>query len=258
MDTPPFIYAIHGFLGKSTDWQGIFFQNHERINCLDLSSNDAAGSLLEWAERFNREVSLSRGEKILVGYSLGGRLALHALLLNPELWRAAVIISAHTGLKSMEERRKRLLQDEEWAVRFEEESWETLMESWNRQDLFAFDVKPERDEKTFSRKNLAHMLRKWSLGLQEDLADSLHHLNIPILWLRGEHDNIPSDQQNHLRLIHPQSRSVRIPHGGHRVHLQQPARVAAEIAKFISSVSYQSQDIPSDFICGYESVRNKN
>ena len=65
---------------------------------------------------------------VLLGYSMGGRLALE--LLQRERFAKAVIISAGLNVPDP----ARVARDEEWARRFESEEWSSLMRAWNAQD----------------------------------------------------------------------------------------------------------------------------
>jgi len=70
--------------------------------------------LQEFGEVFASEVVAQDPEPYLVGYSMGGRLALHSLIAQPKLWKGATIISAHPGLSTEEERVARRRKDAEW------------------------------------------------------------------------------------------------------------------------------------------------
>src|SRR5690606_6539540 len=111
------------------------------------------GGLAQWV---NHRAAFYGGSRILVGYSLGGRIALHALRDSPDLWQAAVIISAHPGLVLEEDRVVRKKADQEWAKRFMHEDWDLLMKSWNSQPVFKNGSQPLlRHERDFDRKKLA-------------------------------------------------------------------------------------------------------
>lgn len=202
------IHALHGFLGKPTDWN--FLGNNTVAHDI-LKVSIPHKSMWEWANRFNQE---SKG--VLLGYSLGGRLAMHALLQRPDLWWAAIIVSAHPKLLS--NREERLKSDEEWAMRFESEPWDSLIEAWNGNDVFCNAESPfERKERDYSRSELADILRYWSLAHQEDLSDQISQLNIPILWVAGENDSRYAAQAKEMKLRHPNSKIWISPQTGHRV-----------------------------------------
>lgn len=101
------VFFLHGFLGRPSDWdriqaklpvaEGLRFFN------LDYFKNpllDPKNSLSSWADHFINWIETQSGlhdRNILVGYSLGGRLALHALEKKPGLWHRLVLISTNPG-----------------------------------------------------------------------------------------------------------------------------------------------------------------
>ena len=186
MEVP--IYAVSGFLGLPSDWS---FLTSPQTAAVDWQSFSWK-SLSDWGIQFNEWVQRQgKGPSILIGYSLGGRLALHALLNNPSLWRGAVIISAHPGLVDHQQgRAKRLEHDRRWAARFESEAWASLMQSWNAQEVFSRDAFVfERKEKDYQRPQLMQGLLQGSLGCQSDLRQPISELEIPLLWITGSKDH---------------------------------------------------------------------
>ena len=108
------IWCLHGALGQTGDWQA-FSQTMAAqgrtcrgVELWRFLECEGMG-LSEWAAVFNAEVrAAGEKENFLVGYSMGGRLALHALLDDPALWTKAVIVSAHPGLLEERERLERM------------------------------------------------------------------------------------------------------------------------------------------------------
>ena len=117
------ITALHGFLGLPSDWDFL------RRAGLDVATPDL------------REIP-QEGDTLL-GYSLGGRLALHALLGGAR-YRNAVIVSAGLGVE--EDREARLGQDEHWAERFEHGEWYAVMRDWNAQPIFGGHAMPRHED----------------------------------------------------------------------------------------------------------------
>ena len=229
------LFALPGFLGIPQDWNFLFPQ-HPSIKSLDIFSSFSIEGLWEWAECFNAWVQQksSNSPRALIGYSLGGRLALHAVLQNPNLWHGAIIISAHPGLKNPTEKEERLALDHHWAQRFEKEPWEPLMRDWNARTVFEKDPFIfKRQEKDYSRNSLACALRKWSLGIQDNLLLELQHLNMPLLWLTGADDSHYSSLANQIVLKHPFSNVLNIPKAGHRVPWQQPEIFHEQLNQFL-------------------------
>lgn len=200
------IYAIHGFLGRPADWSILQFP-HQAVDLHEFP----VSSLQEWAKAFN---ATTKGGGILIGYSMGGRLALHALQNGP--WKAAILIATRWNIPNKQER---LLKDEAWAHRFEHDAWHEVMQDWNNQEVFKGSVAPPREEQHYNRKWLSSALRKWSLGHQE-----VGLPKVPTLWIYGENDQPHSVPGKH----------VCIPHAGHRVLWDQPSCVRREILNFIN------------------------
>lgn len=229
--------ALHGFLGRPTDWTGIF-RGHsldKNLKSEDLFASEILG-LLEWTEKFNSR-QIKTEKNILLGYSLGGRLALHALVSSPEIWTAAIIISAHLGLRTPKEKMDRQKLDEEWALRFEHDSWDKLMNDWNKRDVFKHDsFSFERLENQYSRQTLARVLRNWSLSQQCDLRQKISHLPIPILWIAGADDAIYAQQALQLTLRHSFSQIWIAPSAGHRVPWQCREKFLLKTTQFLEMV----------------------
>jgi 2-succinyl-6-hydroxy-2,4-cyclohexadiene-1-carboxylate synthase len=153
---------------------------------------------------------------------MGGRLALHALLQRPDLWRCGILVSTHPGLKDAWERKQRYESDCRWADRFLSDPWELLMQDWEAQAIFnQASFRFERLEKDYSRDELAHHLLCFSLGLQEDLRKSIQKLAIPLLWVTGSKDNLYASLAHEITTLHLHSSHVSLPIASHRVPWEQ-------------------------------------
>ena len=228
------MFALSGFLGLPTDWdflkdQSLMPFDWQTIQCKNLE---------DWVAKFNEVVRKQQPDpSILMGYSFGGRLALHALVNKPIQWNAAVIISTHPGLSDQKERDERLKHDQQWAERFNQESWPSLMQAWNGQEVFAQDdYQFEREEKDYQRHQLVHALMAGSLGQQEDLRKQISQLNIPILWITGSWDVRYTQLAESIKFTHPLSKRVMIADAGHRLPWAQPTQFAEQIRIFLQKL----------------------
>ena len=214
------ILALSGFLGLPQDWEFLQWPHLISVDGQAFSGN----SLADWGKAFNQWTNKHYPDAhILMGYSLGGRLALHALIDQPQRWLAAIIISAHPGLADPQERAKRWQQDQKWAKRFESENWKNLMEAWNTQEVFAGDsFKFERQKTDYQRHNLVKILLQGSLGKQADLRQQIAALPIPLLWITGSQDERYCRMAQSLTFAHPHSCWKQIAQAGHRVPWSQP------------------------------------
>lgn len=240
------VFAIHGFLGQQEDWDLIpdLVPPGWRLRTVNLWTSDL--DLEKWAERFCASVKSNfpdASAKVLVGYSLGGRLALHALANSPSLFDGAVIISANPGLTNDNERAARRDADSKWSVRFLSGDWSTLMLDWNSQDVLRPPgtrtqdaITISRDEADFDRPALSRSLVSWSLGVQRDLRPVLPTLKIPILFVTGATDSKFSLLAKDLaeRSASGEREHVIVANAGHRVPWDAPTQFRSLLAKFLS------------------------
>lgn len=214
------VAAMHGFLGMPSDWG-----QEGDIWAPNLFSEEFSQlSLWECARYLNKlsKEKLKGSSKVLMGYSMGGRIALHMLLDDPKQWSKAVLISTHTGLNNDIERQGRCSKDEEWAKRFLNDPWDVVLAEWNDQEVFrkgSFHF--DRYEADFNRHFLSTAMKRWSLSVQEQLSEPLSELDIPIDWVVGEYDTSFLTHAQSLKFKHPDSRIIIIPATGHRPNLNR-------------------------------------
>jgi 2-succinyl-6-hydroxy-2,4-cyclohexadiene-1-carboxylate synthase len=239
------LYCLHGFLGRAADWDSVFPSslNFRRIN-YDLFSPSTAPNetltLNDLGGWVNTHSQSQASPRILLGYSLGGRIALHSLIQSPEHWSAAVIVSAHLGLRrdQEDERGSRLMGDQYWAQRFETGPWSEVVEEWDAQGVFQGGLRScqrgrSRLEKDFLRSKLANSFKYCSLGNQIDLRPALKKIQVPILWISGEQDVKYRSIVQEAAELNPRFRSVVIPGGGHRIPWEMPGEFVQLIVNYL-------------------------
>ncbi len=233
------MWALPGFLGLPSDWDVLGWKN---VYGVELNAFPWV-SLSDWPLFFHSWLDSQKEEKeekeILMGYSLGGRLALHSLLHSPQRWKAAIFISTHPGLIDSRARQERQKEDEEWARRFETQEWASLMQDWNRRAVFAKDSFCfDRREENYDRRWLAHLLRDASLAKQPDFRSQIAALPLPLLWVTGADDWQYGQLAASLIFAHPHSRRVQIEQAGHRVPWEQPEQFSNEVSTFLKSLCF--------------------
>ena len=214
-----------------------------KLDLFKSAKKDEAESLsLElWARDFCTRVEEENPEgtprPVLLGYSLGGRLALQALADRPNLFGGAVVVSAHPGLESAVEREERVATDETWAERFEQENWRFLLGAWNRLPAFGGAIQElGRPEKLFSRAKLAAALRLWSVGAQPSHWETLKHFQAPLLWVAGETDVKYSRIAREVERRNPHLTVWLAPSAGHRVPWEQPRAFCEKLEEFLIKI----------------------
>jgi 2-succinyl-6-hydroxy-2,4-cyclohexadiene-1-carboxylate synthase len=171
---------------------------------------------------------LQPNDRVLLGYSMGGRLALQALIDGAPFDRA-VIVSA--GLNLEDGRDERRARDEAWAKRFESDPWDEVMRDWNAQPVFGGHA-IQRDERDYDRLELARQLRENSSGALSPLAPRLHEIAIPILWIAGERDPQYVGIGSRAVSLLPNAELWICPGAGHRVPWEQPERFIDRLRRF--------------------------
>jgi 2-succinyl-6-hydroxy-2,4-cyclohexadiene-1-carboxylate synthase len=174
---------------------------------------------------------INTDDRVLVGYSMGGRLALQALIDGATFDRA-VIVSA--GLNLKEGREERRARDEAWARRFEADPWQDVMRDWNAQPVFGGHV-VERLERDYDRRELARQLRENSPGVLPPLAPRLHEITVPVLWIAGERDKAYAEIGKRAVSLLPNAQLWICPNAGHRVPWEQPQAFAARLREFVGA-----------------------
>ena len=89
------IWALHGAFGDAKDWDALAESlGPDRLAAIDLWIDEYELPLRDWAFVFNRRVAAVDSAPVLLGYSMGARLGLHALIANPQLWKGAILVAA--------------------------------------------------------------------------------------------------------------------------------------------------------------------
>ena len=237
-------WCLHGAVGLAADWRGlgqrlaakaISSRAVDLWRFLDCAPMSLPGFGAALAAEAGGEVFRGNG-RALLGYSMGGRLALHALLENAHPWQAAVIVSAHPGLESEDERASRRASDAQWATRALAGNWQEFLSQWNSQDVLASS--PQRDPQASNslvtrRREIARSFMDWSLGNQEPLWDRLREINVPVLWIAGENDPKFLKLAERAAGLLPAAKLAIAPGCGHRVPWENEIWFADQVSAFL-------------------------
>ena len=237
-------WCLHGAVGVAADWRGIA----KRLAAATISSravdlwrflDDAPLPRGAFGKALNTDAGgeVFRGSgRALLGYSLGARLALHALLEPGHPWQAAVLVSAHPGLEAAAERSARLEADSAWAARAFGGDWQEFLDAWNAQPLLGQtvirDASASRSLVT-RRREVARSFMDWSLGAQQPLWQRLAQITIPVLWVAGERDEKFLALAQRAAALSPHARLAVATASGHRVPWENDAWLADTTARFL-------------------------
>jgi 2-succinyl-6-hydroxy-2,4-cyclohexadiene-1-carboxylate synthase len=204
---------LHGFLGTSLDWQPVCsFLPPCLCFGIDLPGHGKS-SLSDEFPRFDTPIHL-------IGYSMGGRLAMQYAAQFPDRIASLTIASAHLGLTSEAEKQKRIAEDAAWAQLLLQLTIDEFLSRWYNQPIFG----GFRPDMTMRRKQnpglLAQCLTRHSLGKQPLFAPQNAQLIV------GERDA-------KYRALFPDA--AIIPSAAHMVHLENPRALAQIIEQRIGS-----------------------
>jgi 2-succinyl-6-hydroxy-2,4-cyclohexadiene-1-carboxylate synthase len=250
----PDVLCLHGFMGSAADWQDVATAIGDRASCIALDLPGHGGSLDLTPEAYTMEGTaravirtldeLEARRPVIVGYSMGGRLALYLALRHPERCAGLFLESASPGLEGAEERAARRDADEEKAKQLESGDFENFLRDWYRQPLFSSLAQEGgllRRTIEARRRNdpseLARSLRGMGTGSQPSLWDDLEGLAVPALAVAGELDEKYAGISSRMASISPKVEPVVVPGVGHNAHDEAPVEYVALLGRFLARLS---------------------
>jgi 2-succinyl-6-hydroxy-2,4-cyclohexadiene-1-carboxylate synthase len=248
----PAILFLHGFMGAGADWAGAISALDERFCCVapDLPGHGGSVGLPPedyTVEGATRELlalldELDIDHPVLVGYSMGGRLALYLALRYPERCSGLILESASPGIGDAAERQARREADEEGARRLESGAFEGFLRDWYSQPLFASLARRvgfvEAMIGARSRNDpgeLARSLRGMGTGNQPSLWEELAGLRVPALAVAGELDEKFIGISRRMAAASPNVRVAVVPGAGHNVRAEVPDAYLALLKRFLDA-----------------------
>jgi len=252
LDLPPLV-LLHGFTGSSVNWQPLLpnLSTLQPVIAIDLLGHGQTDAPVDPAryrmEQCARDVVdlmaiIAPGPFNLLGYSMGGRLALYLAVTYPQLVNKLILESASPGLADPVARAARARGDEALAARIEEEGIPAFVDFWETIPLFASQQRLPAERRQYLHNQrlenrpfgLANSLRGMGTGVQPVLWKSLPTVAIPTLLLTGEWDSkfCAIAQQMAARL--PNARHQTMPQAGHTIHLEQPEAYVVTVTGFVT------------------------
>jgi 2-succinyl-6-hydroxy-2,4-cyclohexadiene-1-carboxylate synthase len=232
------LVLLHGFTQTRASWRPVLAALGGRYKAFapDLPGHgDFAGRPASFPGCDAYLRAATRGPFVLAGYSMGGRVALHAALsLGPRLTRL-VLVGATPGLADPAERAARRRDDDALADRIEAIGVEAFVREWGAQPLFdglprGVAEQADADRRRNTAAGLAAALRGLGTGVMPSLWDRLRELTLPVTLVVGERDEKFRAVAERMASGLPDARLVVVPRAGHPVHLEAPDEVAAAIA----------------------------
>jgi 2-succinyl-6-hydroxy-2,4-cyclohexadiene-1-carboxylate synthase len=249
------IFLLHGFTGSSEDWnpvlpgiEGGF--NKVTVDLIGHGKSDSPGdpALYTWeyqVEQLNGIIThLTQEKVILVGYSMGGRLALCYANTYPERVAGLILESTSPGIKDRKQRNKRIKEDEELSNFISSHSIADFIEYWINKEIFGTLLRfSEKKRNEIKRKKLVNniigltnSLSGFGTGKMPDLYPSLKRSTIKTLLLTGELDSKFTAINQNLVQNFPSAKHEIIKNAGHPIHLEEPVKFLAAVNRFIKNL----------------------
>ena len=208
------VLFIPGFMQRGDAWRPVAELLPERYpsRLLDHAEHSFEGRMAEVLEAAGGD------RPVLVGYSLGGRLALRAALREPGAFAGVVTVGATAGIEEGPLRTARAEADEKLASWMEAMPIEDIVSLWERQPLFADQSDTLVDEQRPGR-----------------LSQDPRSLELPLLAIAGARDDGYTAAAKRIASVAPNARAAVVADAGHAPHLQRPDEVARLIAEFLNS-----------------------
>ena len=253
----PALLLLHGFTGSSATWMphlsasggwrgfttvAVDLLGHGDSDCPPDPRRYGMERCVEDLTALLDQLGVRR--VAVVGYSMGGRVALHLALSASggadRLW-ALVLESASPGIEDASEREERLRSDAAVAEAIEREGIAAFVDRWQAQPLFATQGRlPATARERLRRQRLrndpvglGNSLRGMGAGAQEPVFDRLSEIRTPTLVLAGSEDEKYCALARRTAAALPRARLQIVPEAGHAVHLERPGAFAEAVREFL-------------------------
>ncbi|MCC6612456.1 MAG: 2-succinyl-6-hydroxy-2,4-cyclohexadiene-1-carboxylate synthase [Anaerolineae bacterium] len=248
-DGPPLV-LLHGFTGSSASWSAHVesFARRYRVIRPDLpghgrtpAPSDARCTMALVARDIADLIAQQAdAPATLLGYSMGGRLALYVALHHPQHIAALILESASPGLVTEAERAARRASDDALAQHLLDDGLRAFVDAWERVPLFASHARLPAEVQAAQRtarlsndaQGLAHSLRGMGTGSQPSLWDALPTCALPVLLISGADDAKYTAIATRMADAMPNAQHVVIADSGHTAHLEQPNAFRAAVEAF--------------------------
>lgn len=251
--TKPPLLLLHGFTGSSANWDHLLPMFGARYSVIGVdilghgrstsppdpnryTMAQVAADLIALLDRWQIE------QTALLGYSMGGRLALYLACHYPARFSQLILESSSPGLATAAERAARRQSDEALADWIEAHGIEALVDRWEKLPLWASqqqlaEAVRERLRQQRRQNNsvgLANSLRGMGTGAQPSLWEKLPELALPTLLIAGELDSKFVAINEQMVGLLPNGRLHLIPQAGHTTHLERPLEFATAVTNFLA------------------------
>ncbi|MEM8858213.1 MAG: 2-succinyl-6-hydroxy-2,4-cyclohexadiene-1-carboxylate synthase [Chloroflexota bacterium] len=249
---PPLL-LLHGFTGSMQNWEPLIphLADSNTVITVDLPGHGQSLSpanlepytmAVVASELINLMDRLGYSSFNLVGYSMGGRLALFMAANHPDQVKKLILESASPGLRTAAERQERIKSDHALADRIERGGIESFVNFWesislweSQEQLPALARDKLRQLRLLnSPAGLANSLKGMGTGQQPSLWPNLKDINQDALLLTGQLDIKFCAIMEEMQSLMPKAKHHVIVKAGHTIHIEQPEAWLEAVLKFLT------------------------
>lgn len=249
----PILLLLHGFMGNAMSFEPALDHLAQTFCCLTVDlpghgQTQVYGGAQSYGMAHTAQGLIRLLDQLqirtchLLGYSMGGRLALYLMLYFPQRFDRVVLESASPGLRSGAERQARRQRDAVLAQTLETSDFPEFLQHWYRQPLFSslrqhpgFAGLLQARLQQPSLAGLAQSLRHLGLGCQPSLWAPLAQAHHPLLLLVGSLDRKFRAINAEMASICPTATLQVMPQVSHNIHFEQPAAFAEAVIGFLQT-----------------------
>lgn len=239
----PAVLLLHGFTGRGTDWSPFLRSLHKTGHStvvVDLLGHGRSTATDPARHAIGQQAAdladilrlIGAAPAVVVGYSMGARVALHLAVAEPAVVRGLVLESPSAGITDRRERAARVAADAALADVLERDGLDAFLSRWESLPIFAAErrLPPAVQGRIHAarRRNhadgLAASLRGAGQGVMEPLVDRLRTIRTPTLVVVGALDPTGIERARVVAGRIPSVRVLILPEVGHAPHRESPAR----------------------------------
>lgn len=249
------LILLHGFTGDRSTWDPFIsrWKSGSMAISIDIAGHgdtDVPASEESYtvtaAARMIHELmeSLQFPRADLLGYSMGGRLALSFAALYPGNVRKLILESASPGLETAEERMNRRNQDERLGEYIKENGIKAFVDYWENIPLFKTqkmlpaDVQKQIREQRLqnSPEGLGLSLRGMGTGAQPSWWGKLTDIKADTLLITGSEDVKFCTLAERMSKLIPVCQWETVFGAGHAIHVEEPEKFGTIVSEFLQKL----------------------
>lgn len=252
-NNPPLV-LLHGFAQSSQTWEPIAerlaehrfvvapdFIGHGKTDKPDIPESYEMSAMLDAINGLMRWLWADRID--LVGYSMGGRIALTYACAMPHHVASLVLESAALGSKTEQQHQAMMKRNIELIERLSEQSIEEFMDEWEQLPIFESQRRlPEEVKRSLRKARCANDTRALALTLRgtgqhtmSDLSWRINKLSMPIMYIAGILD------RRYVKVAEQLQRNENVScvllNAGHNTHLEAPDAFVHRVNIFLRNSS---------------------